>query len=452
MFKKLQLKMALYFTLILIGILILSSTGIYLTLSSYNTNQLSREINEMLNSVSESSWTAEAKEESVTENDDNKSSEIKLSNGKDIVIPKTLASFSFYFIYDNKGNLITSKNDNSKEYNEVLKISNNLKSGGNPTLYTIKGNPDLYYLLVKRPIIINKAYIGDYCIGRDVSSAYETMDNLMKIIFFSLIAGSVISLLLGFVIAGETIKPIKRAYLSKERFAADASHELRTPISIIQLSAEALDNELDDKNEFVQQVISDIKDETIRMGELVENLLFLARNDSGRLNVQWEHIDFSKLLGKTVNSFKMLAKDKDITIESEISTDLFIDGDKKLLKSLIVILIDNAIKYSHVGGIVKVSACQQENKKGSNLIFKVEDNGIGIAKDKVENIFERFYRLETSRSKQIPGYGLGLSIAKEIVTIHHGSIKVTSEEGSGSCFIFTLKQTRPASASLRPFS
>lgn len=430
MFKKLQMKMTIYFTLVLIGILIASSTIMYFTLASYNSRQLSAEVDNMLNTVKETAWTEEANEEKNSEADDTTKNEIKLNNGKDIIIPGTISSFSYYFIFDNNANLVTSNSKNSKEYNEILKISLGI-SKNMPNLYRIENSRDMYFLVVKRPIVLNGVKVGSYCVAKDVSAAYETMDNLFKIMLITLIAGSALSLFLGFIISGKTIQPIKGAYLSKERFVADASHELRTPISIIQLSADVLKSEVNSHDDFLKQVISDIEGEAHRMTELVENLLLLARNDSGRLNVHRENFDLSNFLLKNIKPFNLLAEEKAIIIEENIQEGLIVYGDKKLLKSLIIILIDNAIKYSHVGGTVTVRATKT---LGDKLLLEVEDHGIGMAKEKLNDIFERFYRLESSRSKEVMGFGLGLSIAKEIVTIHSGSITVFSEEGKGSIF------------------
>jgi signal transduction histidine kinase len=292
--------------------------------------------------------------------------------------------------------------------------------------------------MMKMPIIIDGIQYGYYCVGRDVSVAYETISNLLEIMGYSLIIGILVSLLLGYLIAGRSIKPIKEAYMVKQRFVANASHELRTPLSIIMLSSETLEREMANSSGFLQQTVGDIKDEAINMKGLVENLLFLARNDASSLNIEKEQLDIGEMLHKNISSYRNFSDEKDIIINSQIEDNLKLLGDRKLLNSMISVLLDNAIKYTPPGGSLTITGIYSKGRRNNHIEIRVEDTGVGISKEDLSHIFERFYRVESSRSKHTGGYGLGLSIVKEIIDYHHGSIAVTSEIDKGSCFVVSL--------------
>lgn len=377
-------------------------------------------------------------ETSTTTNNEENDSEISLPLTKDLIIPKSLSTFSFYAIFSAQDEMVKSKMEEAIIGDELMTHAKQISLTENPKLVTVGPKSQTYYLLTKRPITIGGVNLGYFEVGKDVTVAYETLNNLVKILLYSMIGGIVVSALLGYLIAGRTIKPIRQAYDSKQRFLESVSHELRTPLSVILLSANTLEDEIPDSEDFQKEIVSDIKDETKKMGGLIEKLLLLARSDSHKMIKSTERFNLSELVLREAKSFQSLANKKNITQHMEVEPNLMYEGDKKLLTSVISILTDNAIKYNKEGGTLTITLTSELKAKGHTIQLRVKDTGTGIPENELEHIFERFYRLEGSRSKKTGGYGLGLSIAREIVSLHNGTLQVKSEVGVGSEFMLNL--------------
>lgn len=377
-------------------------------------------------------------ETSTTTNNEENDSEISLPLTKDLIIPKSLSTFSFYAIFSAQDEMVKSKMEEAIIGDELMTHAKQISLTENPKLVTVGPKSQTYYLLTKRPITIGGVNLGYFEVGKDVTVAYETLNNLVKILLYSMIGGIVVSALLGYLIAGRTIKPIRQAYDSKQRFLESVSHELRTPLSVILLSANTLEDEIPDSEDFQKEIVSDIKDETKKMGGLIEKLLLLARSDSHKMIKSTERFNMSELVLREAKSFQSLANKKSITQHMEVEPNVMYEGDKKLLTSVISILTDNAIKYNKEGGTLTITLTSELKAKGHTIQLRVKDTGTGIPENELEHIFERFYRLEGSRSKKTGGYGLGLSIAREIVSLHNGTLQVKSEVGVGSEFMVNL--------------
>jgi signal transduction histidine kinase len=220
----------------------------------------------------------------------------------------------------------------------------------------------------------------------------------------------------------------------QNRFITDASHELRTPLTSLRTSIEV---NLRNKNLTMTQakklIESNLEDvEYLRV--LSDGLLRLAYYQEPNGNMLFEKVSLKEIVENAVDKVKALALDNKIGINSKIE-NLEINGDKKSLTELLVVLLDNAIKYGKQNSSVKINTLKEDGK----VIISVSDNGIGIDEKDLPHIFDRFYRAEKSRSKEnVSGYGLGLSIAKKIVELHNGLISVKSEKGKGTTFTVTL--------------
>lgn len=235
-------------------------------------------------------------------------------------------------------------------------------------------------------------------------------------------------------ITQRALRPIRKAWDRQIEFTADASHELRTPLSAIQLNLEAATDDPAETIEDNKQWFDNIKAEIARMVKLVNDLLTLSRSDSGVQTVVKQYFSLDAALNKVVEVIQPYAKSKNIQLESDIEAGLVMNGDQELICRLAVILLDNAIKYTPAAGKVQIAA----HANGRQLFIKVTDTGIGIGVEHIEQIFNRFYRVEKSRSGDVDGSGLGLSLAKWIVTAHGGTISVSSEVTKGSEFTFLL--------------
>jgi heavy metal sensor kinase len=217
------------------------------------------------------------------------------------------------------------------------------------------------------------------------------------------------------------------------RFSADASHELRTPLTILRGELEAAVQQPQITPE-LRETLGSALEETERLSRIVESLMAIARLDAGEAKVELAHFDLAELTSSTTEQMRLLAEDKNIALRCEAKQHVGIEGDRSRLKQVIVNLVDNAIKYTPAGGHVGVKV-YTSNGFG---VLEVNDNGMGIPAEALPHIFERFYRVDKARSRQMGGAGLGLSIIKAIVTAHGGQVKVESVEGKGSRFLVEL--------------
>ena len=224
----------------------------------------------------------------------------------------------------------------------------------------------------------------------------------------------------------EMLNRIQNSYEMQNQFVSDASHELRTPIAVIQGYANMLYRWGKDDKAVLDESITAIKSESYNMQQLVEKLLFLARSDKKTQKVYKEDFCINELITEIIKETKLI--DVSHEISSEINENLSVYADKNLLKQALRIFIDNSIKYTPIGGTIKLNSYI----KRSNLTIEIIDTGIGIAKDDLPHIFTRFYRCDKSRAKESGGTGLGLSISKWIIGKHNGSILVESKLGMGT--------------------
>ena len=240
------------------------------------------------------------------------------------------------------------------------------------------------------------------------------------------------SALAGYFLAGKTLRPIKVMLDDQNRFVADASHELRTPLTAMKTEIEvALRNQKLLLPEARKLLASNLE-EVAKMQNLSNYLLSLNRNQHN--HTRKENLNLTELARQTVTKLQPLAKKEQITFLTKLA-EVETVGDKESLAELLTILIENAIKYSRPGGKIKINLTKVRN----HLKFSVQDFGVGIKKEDQANIFKRFFRSDSSRTKTAAdGYGLGLSIAKDIVSLHHGKIEVKSIPNSGTTFIVVI--------------
>jgi two-component system sensor histidine kinase CiaH len=240
---------------------------------------------------------------------------------------------------------------------------------------------------------------------------------------------------LAWILTGKTLKPVQKSYDREKRFLADASHDLRTPLSILNGELElALQNDLT-KQEY-KKILKSNKEEVANLIALVENMLFLSREDMKYKTSQNEKVDLTDIIAERVAIFQKVAKQKKILVKFNFPKEsIVIVGNAQLLKRLFTNLLDNALKYT-ANGKITVSL----NKINEAAIIKITDSGVGISQEHQKRIFERFFRVDSSRSEK--GYGLGLSIAKQIVAFHKGEIQLESKIGKGTIItiIFPLSK------------
>lgn len=236
--------------------------------------------------------------------------------------------------------------------------------------------------------------------------------------------------------ADRALVPVKAAWQRQKNFVADASHELRTPLAVIQTNLELV---LGNPKETVvsqSQWLDNIQAETGRMAKLINDLLFLARADSNQKMLEMSRFPLHTVLQEAVRSFKPVASEKGITLETTLEPVPNFYADEARLKQLAVILLDNAVKHTPSGGRITLSL----KKQGASVEISVTDTGEGMEKEHLNKIFERFYRIDKSRSRNEGGTGLGLSIAEWIVREHGGAITASSEPGRGTVIMIELPE------------
>ena len=230
----------------------------------------------------------------------------------------------------------------------------------------------------------------------------------------------------------EMIDRLQISFEKQNQFVSDASHELRTPISVIQGYIGLIDRWGKDDRNVLQESIDAIKNETAGMTELIEKLLILARGESGNLKLQKCEFGVNELISEISWENSLVSDQHRIQIETSGEISMF--ADRKLVKQMLRAIIDNSIKYTPPDGTIIISAVQME----SGVEISIKDTGVGIPRDEIGRIFNRFYRVDKARSKETGGSGLGLSIVKLIVDAHSGTITVDSDVGEGTCVSILL--------------
>lgn len=261
----------------------------------------------------------------------------------------------------------------------------------------------------------------------------ETKDRLKLILFIINLGILFSSSLAGYFLAGRTLKPIKEMIDEQNRFITDASHELRTPITSLKTEIEV---NLRDKNlsKDAKKLLESNLEEVNSLQSLSDNLIRLTQYQKTNNNIHFEDLSLSEIVDEACKRIANLAKHKSITIKNQIK-DFSLEGDRQSLTESFVIFLDNAIKYSHKNTTVTLTS----KKIDHSLEIDINDEGVGIEQQDLPYLFDRFYRVDKSRTKtDVEGFGLGLSIAKQIVDKHRGLISVESEIGKGSTFIIHL--------------
>lgn len=234
-------------------------------------------------------------------------------------------------------------------------------------------------------------------------------------------------LVLVILLSGRIVKPVSESYEKQKQFITDAGHEIKTPITIIDADTMVLEMELGD-NEWVQ----DIRLQARRLATLTNDLIFLSRMEEEQNRTQMIELPFSDIVSETAQSFSLLAKTQNKTFVLDIQPMLSLCGDEKGLRQLISILLDNALKYSTENGYISVML----KKQGRAICLEVSNTAENILRENLEHLFDRFYRVDKSRNSQTGGYGIGLSIAKAVVTTHKG--KITASYSDNSLFTISI--------------
>lgn len=312
-------------------------------------------------------------------------------------------------------------------------------------------------------------------VGASMQPVREVLNRLLVLLAFTLAAGVIVAVIGGYYLVGRALAPVAEiasaaeritlhnlkdrlpvshtgdelerlsqslnhmiarledAWQHNRRFIADASHELRTPLTVLCGELEHVVEKSTSLPD-VQRMAASVLEEAERLARIVEGLLAVSRLEAGEAQKECLRFDLAELARSTAEQMCLLAEDKGIAIKTDAAQAVPIDGDRARIKQIVVNLLDNAIKYTPSGGTVRLSVIGSSGK----ALLQVEDNGIGIPFEAQPHIFERFFRVDEARSRDVGGAGLGLSIVKSICAAHGGQVGFQSAEGKGSRFTVEL--------------
>lgn len=268
----------------------------------------------------------------------------------------------------------------------------------------------------------------------NIDAEHAIMDNFEKLIILYSVIFILLSITASFILSKKMMRPIIHSWKKQAEFVENASHELRTPLTIIQNKLELLLTQPEEKikNKFENIALS--LSETRRLTKLTSDLLTLARADSDETQLVLQSIPVDPFVEKVCAPYIEIAESQEKQFWLNLNCDAFVEADEVRLHQLLVILLDNALKYTGEHDSIGVKTYIEDHK----AVLEVSDTGIGIKEENIDHVFERFYREDKARSRETGGVGLGLSIAQWIISEHGGTIKVRRNQPKGTTFIVRL--------------
>jgi signal transduction histidine kinase len=297
------------------------------------------------------------------------------------------------------------------------------------TIETPAGHLRVYSLRVKYAVVQ---------VARSMEPEDQSLEDLLAVLLIGGAGSLAVAAVGGWFLAGKSLAPLRLAFERQQSFVGDASHELRTPLAVIRANAEFLQASHPDSVE-----IADIVSETDRLSALVDALLALARGEAADRPVR-DLFDLGSLVEQACDAMQPLAGEREVALRVEAAHGVHVQGDREQLRQLVVILVDNALRYTPAGGDVEVEV----ERTGDSAAVVVRDTGIGIDHAALNRVFDRFYRADEARNRDSGGAGLGLAIARQLVEEHGGRISVESHPGRGSTFTVRLPLAAPQRAGL----
>ncbi len=332
-----------------------------------------------------------------------------------------LSSDLFFFTFDGSGAVLS----NPRGVNlDGIDLAGAARVARDEPIQQVSGAEARYRVLIEE--MGDGTYLG---VGRSLRLAEHQLKTLRGVFVGGGLIGLVVSLGSGWWLAGRTLGPIRRALESQRRFISDASHELRTPLAVAKANTALL---LDDPEATIESKLDQaeaVAAELDHLTVLVGDLTTLARADEGRANLMIEPVDLGALAEEVVRDMGALADVLEVRLTCEAGPAQ-VNGDRARLRQLLLILVDNSLKYANAGGNVHVRC----GTDGGRVELSVTDDGAGISAADQKRIFERFYRADSERTRGKGGTGLGLAIGKWIVEAHGGRIAVESQVGKGTTF------------------
>ncbi|MEA5582034.1 HAMP domain-containing sensor histidine kinase [Nodularia harveyana UHCC-0300] len=282
----------------------------------------------------------------------------------------------------------------------------------------------------------NQELLGYVRVSTSTVEVKEELDRLLTGLGFGGIFGLVLIAVTGSWLTGKSLQPIEQSFQQLQQFTADASHELRSPLTAIKTTVEVLQSHPERIHPHDVKKIEIIHSATAQMTCLVEDLLLLARSGGASTSLEKTAIPIpvDEILFDVVESLRSVAQSQQVTLEADVIDGVWIKGDAHQLQRLFGNLLENALQYTPNQGLINVSMVRRDNF----VVIEVVDTGIGIAPEYLPLVFNRFWRGDKARSRRQGGSGLGLAIVQSITHAHGGEVSVTSKLGRGSCFLVKL--------------
>jgi heavy metal sensor kinase len=393
-----------------------------------------------------------------------------------------------YFIADRSGNSIAESDTYTSIGRDSPADIQRIVSLGHTEVHERSDSEGIPYLIEAGILLGEHRERYFLAIGRSLENARRTEHQFTRYYFFALPAMIALSALLGWLIAGRAIRPVNlvaqaaqnitgsnlslriprrgagdeldhlidsfnrmtarlnQSFEQIRRFSTDVSHELRTPLTAIRGQLEVAVFTAETPEQYREAVINALED-VEKLSSIVRALLLLSQAESGNVVLQKAPLDLAEFAADVVDQFQIPAEEKRVTLSADLQPGAIVSADHTQLERLLSNLLSNAVKYTPAGGNVRVHAGLAEDVGWAELV--VEDNGMGIAKENLPHIFDRFYRVRNAQTNLVQGLGLGLSFVAWIVEVHGGKIDVTSTEGAGTRFTVLLPM---ADAALEPSS
>jgi Osmosensitive K+ channel histidine kinase len=347
----------------------------------------------------------------------------------------------FYYILDRKGQLIKADLPvpvlREAIYDQFLNWDPSKDT--KITLVTLPTGGTATLVLAAHKVQQGENVLATVYVGRDITAYARVIMRSVLTLAGVALSFLILAAIIGYFLAGKVTIPIDQSIRRQKQFVADASHELRNPLSVLLTSIEGIEMDKDNiLSPFSREIMRDAKDEFSRLKGMVNDLLTLARADTGDIKLRKEHFSLEMVVEQVMRSLKYAAERKEISIRVDLTRSIELNADPERIHQLLYILIDNAIKYSSPNSEVSVQLDRVQISETSKVRIIVADTGPGIPLDFQEKIFQRFFRIDEARSRDIEGSGLGLSIAQWIVDTHEGEIYVKSVQGKGSQFVVTI--------------
>lgn len=378
---------------------------------------------------------------------------------------------------------------------EYVQALPDVAAGNTHTLYTTPAN-DVSFMVYSAPLWVNGSVVAAVQIIQPVQPSTTTLNQISRYLVLGTSISLIVAAIVGAFLARRALEPIdaitntagaitrthdlgkriqiadnaseigrlaatfndmldriQRLFLTQERLIGDVSHELRTPLTTVQGNVELLQRMASapgaasgeralEVNALLNETLVEVQAETKRMSEMISDLLLLAQADSGALQLQWGPVEMDTLLLDVYRQTRRLADHYKGTGELEVrlgsEDQAIVQGDRDKLRQVLLNLAENAVKYTPAGGVITLGLARDEAAETPGVRVYVRDSGIGISEEQQQFIFDRFYRTDKARSRELGGSGLGLSIAQSITQAHGGRIEVDSQLGEGSTFTLWL--------------